>query len=85
MTMGLQQFVNDPQRMKDALEVAALIKSRLQEISKSSFAAESFSLRLAFLLLGCGLADAMKRSEVDCNEALLVCACLEQARAPRSG
>lgn len=81
MTMGLQQFVNDPQRMRDALDVAALIKSRLQEISQSSSAGDSFQLHLAFLLLACGLVDAMSRRELDCDEALLVCACLEQARA----
>lgn len=84
MTMGLQQFVNDPQRMKDALDVAGLIKSRLREIPQSSLPGDSISLHLAFLLLGCGLADAVNQSELDCNEALLVCACLEQAFARRS-
>lgn len=84
MTIGLQYFVNDPKRMRDARDVAELIKSRLRAISQSSHADDSFSLRLAFLLLGGGLADAMNQSELDCSEALLVCACLEQARAPRS-
>lgn len=84
MTMGLQHFVNDPQRMRDALEVAELIKARLHEVSQGPLAGDSFPLRLAFLLLGSGLADAINQSELDSTEALLVCACLEQARAPRS-
>ncbi|GFE82472.1 hypothetical protein GCM10011487_44720 [Steroidobacter agaridevorans] len=81
MTMGLQQFVNDPEHASDAFEVAGLIKARLQKIAQSSVAGDLVSLRLAVLLLAYGLADAMSRSELDCDEALLVCACLEQARA----
>lgn len=83
MTMGLHQLTNDPQRMRDALDVAGLIRLRLQEMSQRSSMEKSVPLHLAVLLLGCGLGDAMNRSKLNVDEALLVCACLEQARGPR--
>lgn len=82
MSMGLQKIVHDPQRMKEAFDLAGAIKHRFQQIVQGAAGGDTSASRLALLLLAGGLSDAMRRSELSADEALLVCACLEQARRP---